>query len=129
MTKEVKTSQGRAYAIEAIIFLAYMFFSVSWLAGSKVTPEIMKAFNLDSLPAAVTNAITISKIIGNLVAAGLLMKLGPKKAIGVSTLLISVVGLGAFATSFPIFYNNKIYNGVWWRTISSILWTNSYALF
>jgi len=111
MTKEVKTSQGRAYAIEAIIFLAYMFFSVSWLAGSKVTPEIMKAFNLDSLPAAVTNAITISKIIGNLVAAGLLMKLGPKKAIGVSTLLISVVGLGAFATSFPFFIITRFIMG------------------
>ncbi|WP_454055301.1 MFS transporter [Clostridium sp. Marseille-Q7071] len=111
MTQEVKTSQARAYAIEAIIFLSYMFFSVSWLAGSKVTPEIMKAFNLDSLPSAVTNAITISKIIGNLVAAWFLMKLGPKKAIGLSTLLISVVGLGAFATNFPFFIITRFIMG------------------
>lgn len=106
-----KTSKAKSYAIEAIIFLSYMFFSISWLAGSKVTPQIMEQFNLDSLPAAVTNAITISKIIGNLAAAWFLMKLGPKKAVALSGILISAVGLGAFATSFPMFIVTRFIMG------------------
>lgn len=106
-----KNSKARSYAIEAIIFLSYMFFSISWLAGSKVTPQIMEHFNLESLPAAVTNAITISKIIGNLTAAWFLMKLGPKMAVTLSGLLISVVGLGAFATNFSMFIVTRFIMG------------------
>ncbi len=111
MKNEVSTSRSRAYFIEALLFLSYMFFSISWLAGSKVTPQIVEYFNLDALPAAITNAITISKIIGNLLAAGFLIKLGPKKAVGLAALLISVVGLGAFATSFPFFILSRFVMG------------------
>jgi len=110
MTKETQMRK-KSYLIEALIFLAYMFFSISWLAGSKVTPQIVEYFHLEALPAATTNAITISKIIGNLLAAGFLIKLGPKKAVALAALLISVVGLGAFATSFPLFILSRFIMG------------------
>lgn len=111
MKNEITISRSHAYLIEMLLFLSYMFFSISWLAGSKVTPEIMGYFNLDVLPAATTNAITVSKIIGNLLAAGFLIKLGPKKAVGLAAFLISVVGLGAFATNFPFFILTRFIMG------------------
>lgn len=111
MNNEIKVSKTRAYIIEALLFLSYMFFSISWLAGSKVTPQIMEYFNLDALPAATTNAITISKIIGNLLAAWFLIKLGPKKAVALAAFLISIVGIGAFASSFPIFILSRFIMG------------------
>jgi MFS family permease len=111
MKNETTTSRARTYFIEALLFLSYMFFSISWLAGSKVTPQIMDHFNLDALPSATTNAITIAKIIGNLLAAQFLIKLGPKKAVGLAALLISVVGLGAFASNFPLFVLSRFVMG------------------
>lgn len=112
MQEQLKvTSKTKAYAIEAIIFLSYMFFSISWLAGSKVTPQIMEYYRLDSLPSAVTNAITISKIIGNLLAASFLMRLGLKKAMALSGILVSAVGLGVFATNFSLFIFSRFVMG------------------
>lgn len=86
-----KTS-SRAYAIEFIMFFTYAFFGVNWIAGSTLTPQIMKYFNLKSFLSAtfISNAITIAKIIGNLFAATLLNKLFPKKAIGLASGLIVI---------------------------------------
>lgn len=61
----------------------------------------MKSFSSATF---ISNAITIAKIIGNLMAAKILIKLYPKKAISLAALLI--VGgsfLGVFAPSYLIF--------------------------
>ena len=79
-----KVSYIRAILIETVMFFTYAFFAVNWVAGSTLTPQIMKYFNLQSFASAtfISNAITIAKIIGNFMAAGILVKLLPKKAIG-----------------------------------------------
>lgn len=85
-------SSARAGIIEFIMFFTYAFFAVNWIAGSTLTPQIMKYFNLDSFVSAtfISNAITIAKIVGNFLAAGLLTKLLPKKAIGFGSALIVI---------------------------------------
>ncbi len=81
---------ARAVVIETIMFFTYAFFAVNWIAGSTLTPQIMEYFQLQSFASAtlISNAITIAKIIGNFLAAGILVKLMPKKAIGLGSLLI-----------------------------------------
>lgn len=88
--QEKKVSSVRAVLIELVMFLTYAFFAVNWVAGSTLTPQIMKYFNLQSFASAtfISNAITIAKIIGNFLAAGILVKLLPKKAIGLGSGLI-----------------------------------------
>lgn len=106
MENVTKQNSSRAHIIEIIMFLSYAFFAVNWIAGTTLTPQIMEHFDLKSFSSAtfISNAITIAKIIGNLMAAKILIKLYPKKAITLAALLI--VGgsfLGVFAPSYLIF--------------------------
>ncbi|MGI6108486.1 MAG: MFS transporter [Eubacteriaceae bacterium] len=98
MTENGKVNSAKAGLIECIMFFTYAFFAVNWIAGSTLTPQIMKYFNLTTFASAtfISNAITIAKIIGNFLAAGILAKLYPKKAIGLGSGLIvagSVIAL------------------------------------
>ena len=106
MENVTKQNSSRAHIIEIIMFLSYAFFAVNWIAGTTLTPQIMEHFDLKSFSSAtfISNAITIAKIIGNLMADKILIKLYPKKAISLAALLI--VGgsfLGVFAPSYLIF--------------------------
>lgn len=88
--QSVKTSSARAGLIEFVMFFTYAFFAVNWIAGSTLTKQIMDYFQLKSFASAtfISNAITLAKIIGNFLAAGILNKLLPKKAIGLGSGLI-----------------------------------------
>lgn len=85
-----KNVANRAVIIEIILFLTYAFFAVNWIAGTTFTPQIMEHFGLTSFSAAtfISNAITLAKIIGNLMAATILIKFYPKKAIAFASGLI-----------------------------------------
>ncbi|MFJ7746892.1 MFS transporter [Peribacillus sp. NPDC097295] len=96
----------RAIIIEIIMLFTYAFFAVSWIAGSILTPQIMEHFNIESFSAAtlLSNAITIAKIIGNLLAAWFLVNFNPKKAIGFASLLIVVGSISApFVSQYWMF--------------------------
>lgn len=107
-------SSSRAMIIELIMFFTYAFFAVNWIAGSTLTPQIMEHFELTSFASAtlISNAITIAKIIGNFLAAGILMKLMPKKAIGLGSLLI-VAGcaIAIFAPAYWLFIVGRFVMG------------------
>lgn len=111
---EVSQSRSRASLIELIMFATYAFFAVNWIAGSTLTPQIMKYFGLTSFVSAtlISNAITIAKIIGNFLAAGLLVKLLPKKAIGLGSLLI-VLGcaLAILSPAYALFILGRFIMG------------------
>ena len=91
LQEQQSSRKFRGIFIEILMFFTYAFFAVSWIAGSNLTPQIMEHFGIESFSAAtlMSNAITAAKIIGNLCAAWFLVKLNPKKAIGVASLLIA----------------------------------------
>lgn len=93
----------RAIAIELLLFFAYSFFSASWMVGSIVTPDMAQEFGVYTVPSSVNNAISAAKILGNFVAAWILLKLGPKRTVSLSCLLICAVIVGALSTTFPLF--------------------------
>ncbi|MEN8075835.1 MFS transporter [Clostridioides difficile] len=88
--QETKKTSSIAIIIEFIMFFTYAFFAVNWIAGSILTPQIMDYFNLKTFASAtfISNAITLAKIVGNFLAAIILTKLFPKKAIGLGSGLI-----------------------------------------
>ncbi len=96
-------SPQRSLAIELILFLAYSFFSASWMVGSIITPDMTAEFGLAHLPSSVNNAISAAKIVGNFVAAWILVKLGPKKTVFFSCLLITAVVVGSLAPNLSVF--------------------------
>ncbi|TVX92734.1 MFS transporter [Paenibacillus agilis] len=114
MTNSSNQKSIRAYLIEMIMFLTYALFAVSWVAGSTLTPQIMESFDIKTFANAslINNAITVAKIVGNLMAAWVLIKLKPKKAIALGSILISLSALGAFATSYWIFVLTRFIMGI-----------------
>ena len=112
--QEKKVSSARAILIEIVMFFTYAFFAVNWIAGSTLTPQIMKSFNLTSFASAtfISNAITIAKIIGNFAAAKILIKLLPKKAIGLgSGLIVAGSVLAVLAPQYWIFILGRFIMG------------------
>ena len=106
LVKTPSTINGKSFLIEGIMFLTYAFFAVSWIAGTTLTPQIMAYYNLESFSSAtlMSNAITVAKIIGNLCAAWLLVKLNPKKAIAFASFLIAAgAGLAPLVTEYWMF--------------------------
>ena len=110
----VKSTSARAGFIEAIMFFTYAFFAVNWIAGSSLTPQIMEYFKLESFASAtfISNAITIAKIIGNFMAAAILAKLYPKRAIMLGSGLIVVGSLIAiFSQQYWMFILGRFIMG------------------
>ena len=112
--QRIKISSGRAVLIETIMFFTYAFFAVNWIAGSTLTPQIMDYFKLKTFASAtfISNAITIAKIVGNFMAAGILIKLFPKKAIGLgSGLIVAGSVLAVLAPQYWIFVLGRFFMG------------------
>ena len=100
------SNRVRGYLVEAILFIAYLLFGINWVVGSMFTREIMVSFELDGYSQAtlISNAITGAKIIGNLVAAWILIKFKPKWAVGLAMgCMVSGALLSAMVTSYPLF--------------------------
>lgn len=102
----------RALSIELLLFFAYCFFSASWMVGSIVTTDMAQEFGVYTIPSSVNNAISAAKILGNFVAAWILLKLGPKRTVSLSCLLICAVVVGAFSTSFPCLHSHAVSAGI-----------------
>lgn len=81
----MKTNTSSKYVIEAILFLTYALFAMSWKAGDFLIAK--SGFALTDV-AIMTNAINFAKIIGSLSAAAVLAKLGYRNMYNMSTVLI-----------------------------------------
>lgn len=75
----------KKYLIELILFFTYALFAMSWKVGDIFIAEL--GFSATQL-ATMTNAINIAKIIGSLIAAYVVLKIGNRKSFAYSTVLI-----------------------------------------
>lgn len=109
----------RRYWIEALIFFSYVFFAFSWVSGSFMMPDIMAAFGIEKISDATwaTNAVSIAKIIGNFLAASILMLFGMKKAFLGASLLIAAGFFGAFAEHYAVFVLSRLVMGLGGATL------------
>ncbi len=100
--------------VEAIIFLTYVLFAFSWVAGAMLSRNITKDFGLSGITAATwaTNAITIAKVIGTLTAAWFLTRLKPKKAFALASSLIVVSVFGVWVGSYPAYVFSRLVLGM-----------------
>ena len=94
--------------------MTYALFAMSWVAGSLMTKDIMAYYGIESLASATwtTNAITLAKIIGNLLAAWFLVRLGIKKAFAFASILIVAGVVGIFATQYPLYVVSRLIMGL-----------------
>lgn len=97
-----KGQNKRGYLMLAVLWLAYVTFVMNWVAGSSLTPQITNTFfggPVDPLISEVVNySITTARVFANILAAVVIMRLGPKKAAGLS---IGLLMMGLVAIYIP----------------------------
>lgn len=104
----------KRYLVEGLALVTYVLFAFSWVAGSMMTKEIMVSFGIEKISDATwaTNALTIAKILGNFLAAWVILRLGIKKSFLAASALIVVGGLGVFAGSYSLYVLSRLVMGL-----------------
>ncbi|SEA13231.1 MFS transporter [Microbulbifer marinus] len=104
----------KKYLLEILMFSAYALFAASWVSGALLTPAIQASFGEAGLANATwgSNVITLAKIVGNLGAAVLLMRLGAKRAFTLAMLLIAAGGFGALAGDYSTWLLSRLALGL-----------------
>lgn len=87
--------------ISVMLFLSYMLFAVAWNWGDLYVRSL--GFSA-SRTALMTNAITLAQVIGSLLAANVLLRLGPRHAFTLASGLIVFGGLVSLTDAFPIIF-------------------------
>jgi MFS family permease len=102
---ETINHRKKGYFMMAVLWLAYVTFAMNWVAGSSLTPQITKTFfggPVDPLISQLVNySITTARVFANILAAIVLMKMGPKKAAGVA---IGLLMMGLVAIYLPNYW-------------------------
>ncbi|WP_335548221.1 MFS transporter [Neobacillus drentensis] len=95
----------KGYFMMAVLWLAYVTFAMNWVAGSSLTPQITETFfggPVDPIISQLVNySITTARVFANILAAMVLMKLGPRKAAGVA---IGLLMMGLVAIYLPNYW-------------------------
>jgi MFS family permease len=95
----------KGYFMMAVLWLAYVTFAMNWVAGSSLTPQITKTFfggPVNPVISQLVNySITTARVFANILAAIVLMKLGPRKAAGIA---IGLLMMGLVAIYLPNYW-------------------------
>jgi MFS family permease len=95
----------KGYFMLAVLWLAYVTFAMNWVAGSSLTPQITKTFfggPVNPVISQLVNySITTARVFANILAAVILMKLGPRKAAGMA---IGLLMMGLVAIYLPNYW-------------------------
>lgn len=97
--KEQNKRNGKGFFMLAILWCAYVIFAMNWISGSNLSSEIVQTFfggSVEPIIQQVVNyTITAARVVANFVAAYILIKKGPKKAVIVALffLMFSVVAV------------------------------------
>ncbi|AGK53572.1 MFS transporter [Bacillus sp. 1NLA3E] len=98
-------SRKNGYFMMAVLWLAYVTFAMNWVAGSSLTPQITQTFfggPVNPVISQLVNySITTARVFANILAALVLMKLGPKKAAGTA---IGLLTMGLVAIYLPNYW-------------------------
>ncbi|MGJ7919083.1 MFS transporter [Neobacillus sp. LXY-4] len=102
---EAMNQTRKGYLMMAVLWVAYVTFAMNWVAGSSLTPQITKTFfggPVDPLVSQLVNySITTARVFANILAAIVLMKLGPKKAAGTA---MGLLMMGLVAIYLPNYW-------------------------
>lgn len=101
------------YVIEAILFLTYALFGVSWLAVAPIAKDLAGHFQVSLTKLALLGTVvTIAKVVAPIVTGAVAGKLGLRRTILVGSLLISVVIVAPLVPSFEVFLGTRFLFGL-----------------
>ena len=94
-------SSARKILLVATTFCSYMLFAVAWNWGDMYVTSL--GFSA-SRTAVMTNAITLAQVLGSLVAANIIVKLGTRNAYTLAGALIIFGGVVSLTQAFPLVF-------------------------
>ncbi len=102
------------YAIETIAFVSYVLFAMAWAGGTANMTQIMEAMNVESLAKAslLSGTVTLAKIVGTFIAAGIAVKLGVKYAFFAAALMIGVGLVTPYSPNYDILLASRFVFGL-----------------
>lgn len=100
-TQPGETSGLIKVLLSLMLFLSYMLFAVAWNWGDLYVRSL--GFSA-SRTALMTNAITLAQVVGSLLAANVLLRLGPRNAFTLASGLIVFGGFVALTEAFPVIF-------------------------
>ena len=112
----------RRFAIEAILFLSYAVFSVTWMAISPLAKELMAYFDVTKAEFALLNTVvTASKVVAPLVAGAIAVRIGVRNAILIGSAFVGFAIVGPLFPSFPVFLASRAVYGIGGAVLVSLV--------
>ena len=109
-----KKMQNKKFVIEAILFITYMLFAMSWVGAASFMSNIMQMANMHSLTEAsfLSTALTMAKIVGTAIAAWAISKLGIRIAFTLASFLICFSIITPYAHNFTLLLISRFLMGL-----------------
>ncbi|APR75175.1 putative integral membrane protein [Minicystis rosea] len=108
-----QTHSRHRYVVEAVMFLTYALFGVSWMALAPLGPDLMTFFHVSKTEFSFLNTVvTIAKVIAPIVTGAAAVRFGLKRTILLGSLLICAVLAGPLAPSFQVFVVSRFLFGL-----------------
>ncbi|MBO9541609.1 MFS transporter [bacterium] len=116
-----KPTQYR-FVIEALLFLTYAVFGLSWIAVTPLSAEIQGSFHITAAQFGLINTlVSFAKVLAPLVTGLLAVKIGIKRTVLIGSLCISCAALAPLAGDFNLFLVSRFVFGVGGAMVVTLL--------
>lgn len=110
------------FVIEALLFLTYAVFGLSWIGVTPLLGALQAHFHATGAELGMVNtAVTLAKVVGPLLTGLLAVRVGLKKSILLGGLCISVAAIAPFMPSFPLFLASRFVFGLGGAIVVTLL--------
>lgn len=117
-----ETPSRYRFAIEAMLFLTYAVFGLSWIAVTPLKAQIAGDFHISATQFALINTlVSFAKILTPLVTGLLAVRIGIKKTIVLGSVLISCTAIAPLAPSFNLFLASRFVFGIGGAMVVTLL--------
>jgi cyanate permease len=110
------------FVVEALLFLTYAVFGLSWIAVTPMVGELQNQFHVTGAELGLlTTTVSVAKVFAPLLTGLLAVRFGLKRTILVGSLLICCAALAPFAPDFKLFLASRFLFGVGGAVVVTLL--------
>lgn len=110
------------FVIEAILFLTYAAFGLSWIALTPLAGEVMAELKVNATQfAMLATMVSVAKVVAPLATGFLAVRIGLKKTILIGSALIACAMVAPFAPNFELFLASRFVFGLGGAIVVTLL--------
>jgi cyanate permease len=110
------------FVIEALLFLTYAVFGLSWIAITPLMGELQGHFGIGLAQLGLlTTMVSAAKVVAPLLTGLLAVRIGLKRTILLGSACISAAALAPFAPSFEVFLGSRFIFGIGGAIVVTLL--------